>query len=106
MKGVAAASVAGPLILSRAAGQPAANERITLGFIGVGTMGRGHLRRFLGFKDLQVVAVCDVVKERREHRQKVVEEHYADAIKTGDYKGCQLTPTSANCSPTKRSTPW
>ena len=58
-----AASAAAPLVLSTST-RAAANERLTLGFIGVGTMGRGHLGGFLGRKEVEVVAVCDVVKER------------------------------------------
>ena len=46
----AAASAAAPLVFSRAAGALPANERLTLGFIGVGTMGRGHLGGMLGRK--------------------------------------------------------
>jgi predicted dehydrogenase len=65
----------------------AANERINLGFIGVGTMGRGHLGGFLGMGDVQVVAVCDVVAERRDDAKKMVESRYAKD-KKGDYKGC------------------
>ncbi len=53
------------------------NDRITLGFIGVGIMGRGHLSGFLGQQDVQVMAVCDVVKERRVDAQKMVDSRYA-----------------------------
>jgi predicted dehydrogenase len=66
----------------------AASERITLGFIGVGTQNRGHLRYFLGQKDVQVLAVCDVDTTRREHAKKTVEEHYGKDQKNGQYKGC------------------
>ena len=73
----AAAAVAAPLIVPRAAlgqGQkPAAGDRLTLGFIGMGTMNRGHLGYFLGQKDCQVLAVCDVDTTRRENYQKAVE---------------------------------
>src|SRR5262249_52089899 len=68
--------------------RPAAGERLTLGFIGVGTMGRGHLGSFLGQKDVQVVAVCDVVAERRDDAKKRVEEHYAKQKDKGTFKGC------------------
>ena len=34
-----------------------ASERLTLGFIGMGVMNRGHLGAFLNMKDVQVVAV-------------------------------------------------
>src|SRR5688572_7271742 len=58
-----AAAVAAPLVWSRTSAV-AANDRLSLGFIGVGTMGSGHLGGFLGRKEIEVVAVCDVVKER------------------------------------------
>jgi predicted dehydrogenase len=64
------------------------SERITLGFIGVGTMNRGHLGHFLGAGDVQVVAVCDVDTHRHEDAQKMVEKRYADKQKSGQYKGC------------------
>jgi predicted dehydrogenase len=64
------------------------SERLTLGFIGVGTMNRGHLGHFLGTGDVQVVAVCDVDTNRREDARKTVEKRYADKQKSGAYKGC------------------
>jgi predicted dehydrogenase len=70
------------------AGRAAANERLTLGFIGVGVQSRGHLGAFLGMPDVQVVAVCDVVAERRDDARKTVEKRYADQIGKGEYKGC------------------
>lgn len=81
-----AASAAAPLVYSRAAGV-AANDKLAVGFIGVGTMGRGHLGGFLGRKEVEVVAVCDVVKERLDSAKATVEKRYADRIKSGDYKG-------------------
>jgi predicted dehydrogenase len=66
----------------------AANDRIALGFIGVGTMGRGHLGAFLGMADVQVVAVCDVAAVRRDDAKKRVEDHYAKE-KGRDFKGCE-----------------
>ncbi|MBN2592462.1 MAG: hypothetical protein JXA81_03065, partial [Sedimentisphaerales bacterium] len=36
------------------------SEKIVMGFIGVGSMGGGHLRSFLGYEDVQVAAVCDL----------------------------------------------
>lgn len=67
----------------------AANDRITLGFIGVGTMGRGHLGAFLGRPDVQVVAVCDVVEARTQDAKSRVEKAYAERTKKGEYKGCE-----------------
>ncbi|HEY7426024.1 MAG TPA: Gfo/Idh/MocA family oxidoreductase [Gemmataceae bacterium] len=64
------------------------SERITLGFIGVGTQNRGHLGHFLGNGDVQIVAVCDVDTNRRDDAKQTVEKRYADKQKSGAYKGC------------------
>jgi predicted dehydrogenase len=80
-----AAAAAAPLVYPRAA--TAASDRIALGFVGVGTMGRGHLNSFLGRKEVEVVAVCDVVKERLDSAKETVEKRYADRVKSGDFKG-------------------
>jgi predicted dehydrogenase len=63
-------------------------EKLTLGFIGMGVMNRGHLGGFLGMKDVQVLAVCDVVAERRDHARQMVEKKYG-ADKKAEYKGCE-----------------
>jgi predicted dehydrogenase len=65
-----------------------ANNRLGLGFIGMGTMNGGHLGHFLGTKEVQVLAVCDVDTHRREHAKKRVEKHYGKEKKSGTYKGC------------------
>ena len=49
-----------------AGGKTAASERITVGLIGHGIMGRGHLRRLVGDKDVRVLGVCDVDRIRCE----------------------------------------
>ena len=82
-----AATAAAPLVFSRQAGAMATNEKLTLGFIGMGIQNRGHLNGFLGRKEVEVVAVCDVNKERLDDAQQRVEKKYADRIKSGDYKG-------------------
>ena len=64
-----------------------ASERLTLGFIGMGIMNRGHLGGFLGMKEVQVLAVCDVVPERLSHAKQMVEKKYGETLK-GEYKGC------------------
>ena len=86
---LAAAGIVGPTILrSLPKARAAANERLTLGMIGVGTMGRGHVERFLGYGDVQIVAVCDVVSERRDHSKARVEQRYAEQAGKDSYKGC------------------
>jgi len=91
--GGAAAALGVPLIVpSTALGdqkKAAASERLTLGFIGMGTMNRGHLGYFLGQKDVQVLAVCDVDTTRRDAAKKTVEQRYGREQKDGKYKGCE-----------------
>jgi predicted dehydrogenase len=66
-----------PLLAAAADDRKPANERITLGFIGVGTMGRGHLGSLVRSPEVQVLAVCDVVAERRDSALKMVEDQHA-----------------------------
>jgi len=49
-------AVASPVILSA----KGANEKIRVGFIGVGNRGSQLLERFMGNKDVEVAALCDV----------------------------------------------
>jgi len=64
------------------------SERITMGLIGRGLMGSGHLRRLVGDSGVQVLAVCDVDRERREAGKAVVEQAYAAERASGTYRGC------------------
>jgi predicted dehydrogenase len=89
-----AVSLAVPAIVSaRALGREdkdAASERITLGFIGMGTMNRYHLGSFLKRPDVQVLAVCDCDTKRREAAKKTVDEHYAkEASKSAKPDQCR-----------------
>jgi predicted dehydrogenase len=91
VKGVAASAAAVPFLApgtARGEEKKAASERLTLGFIGVGMMNRGHLGYFLGQNDVQVLAVCDVDTTRREDAKKRVEDRYGKERKSGRYKGC------------------
>jgi len=87
------AAVAAPYVITSvalgAADRPPASERITLGFIGVGMMGRGHARCFLQYPQAQIVAVCDVDRWRREHVKSAVEQGYAALRPNGKYQGCR-----------------
>src|SRR5260370_25042461 len=90
LKTISAVSISAPFLLSSswaAPGPKGPNDRITLGFIGTGTQGRGLLNNFLNQPDTQVVAVCDVDTTRREHSRKVVEEFYT-AKGNQDFKAC------------------
>jgi predicted dehydrogenase len=91
IKVASSAALAAPYIV---ASQPrnvrgqAANDRITLGVIGVGMQGRGHASSFAQLDGVQVVAVCDVEATRRDAARRRVEERYADRKKSGSYQGC------------------
>lgn len=67
-----------------------ANDRLQIGFIGVGTMGRGHLGAFLNMKEVQVVAVCDVVEERLQMAHKMVGNKYAGPNSQTEFKDCKV----------------
>jgi len=70
----AAATCTAPLFLhSRAFG---ANDRIVMAGIGMGGQGRGDLGAFLGFKEVEVVAVCDVVAQHRALAKEMVDRTY------------------------------
>lgn len=75
----AALSAAAPLVLPGRvwAAETAPSKRITMGFIGMGTQGRGLLGGFLGQPGVQVGAVCDVDTNRREAARQTVEGAYA-----------------------------
>ena len=69
-----------------------------MGFIGVGGQGGGHLLGgawtyvaggYAGRKDVQVLAICDVWRERRENACQKVNAHYAEVYAKGNYKSCE-----------------
>jgi len=59
-----------------AGGRTPPSERIAMGFVGVGSMGGGHLRTFLGYEDVRVVAMCDLRKKFRQRAQGFAEQRY------------------------------
>src|SRR2546425_1296584 len=76
----------------------APSERITMGFIGVGTQGGGHLLGgawtyvaggYAGRKEVQVLAVCDVWQDRRERACQRVNDHYGEVYGKANYTPCQ-----------------
>jgi hypothetical protein len=69
-------------------GSTAPSERITVGLIGNGLMGGGHLRRLAGDRDFQLLVVCDVDRLRREDGSRRVEETYAADSSSSTYHGC------------------
>ena len=103
--GLGAVVSAAPCIVpSSVFGANAPSNRITLGCIGVGGMGTNNLRNFMGQPDVQIVAVCDPVKETneyghwyrhgwngnyfgREAARKIVDDYYSSKS-SRSYKGC------------------
>ena len=92
-RAAAGGMIAAPWVLrSSALGKDGAvppSDRVTLGFIGVGMMGQGHLRGCLKYPEAQVLAVCDVDRWRRENAKTAVEQTYAAGQAGGTYRGCR-----------------
>jgi hypothetical protein len=76
------------VVPSRALGANGAvppSERIVMGFIGVGSMGGGHLRTFLGYADVQAVAASDLRKIFRQRAAERAQHRYGNT----DFKTCR-----------------
>ena len=98
----AAALAAAPCVLASSAlgkdGAAAPSERIAMGFIGIGGQGGGHLLGgawtyltggYTAREDVQVLAACDVWRDRRQHAAQRVNGHYADTRAKGAYTSCK-----------------
>jgi predicted dehydrogenase len=98
--GLAATAVAAPMIVPASVlgrgGAKAPSERIAMGFIGLGGQGSGHLMGgawtyvpggYVARKDVQVLAVCDVFRERRERARAHCNQVYADRLNQATYDG-------------------
>ncbi len=87
LQAAALSSIAAPLVVPGSAlgldGATPPNDRIVMGGIGMGGQGRGDLGGFLGFPEVQVVAVCDVVGRHRQLAKEGVDQRYGN-------KDCQL----------------
>lgn len=59
-------------------GRTSPSNKINMGFIGVGGMGTGHVRRFLEYEDVIVRGVCDVREEHRLRAKGLVDEKYGN----------------------------
>jgi predicted dehydrogenase len=85
LKAVATVTATAPLLLPArlwsAATPP--SGRLTMGFIGLGTQGRGLMRGFLG-RATRVLAVCDVDTTRRTDAKQIVDKAYGN----GDCAAC------------------
>jgi hypothetical protein len=76
----------------------APSERVNMGFIGLGGQGTGHLLGgswtyvpggYIARNDVQVIAVCDVRRERRTHAWKRCNQIYAQRFGRPGYDGVQ-----------------
>ncbi|MBN1123883.1 MAG: Gfo/Idh/MocA family oxidoreductase, partial [Sedimentisphaerales bacterium] len=76
----------------------APSERIRMGFIGLGGQGTGHLLGgawtyvpggYVARNDVQVLAVCDVRRERRESAQQRCNQMYAQKYNQTSYNAVQ-----------------
>jgi predicted dehydrogenase len=96
----AAITSAAPLFIpARALGRDSAvapSERVAMGFIGLGGQGTGHLLGgawtyvpggYVARPDVQVLAVCDVRKERRDSAQQRCNQMYAQKFGQPGYEG-------------------
>ena len=77
-------------------GSAAPSERINMGFIGLGGQGSGHLfgggwtyvpGGYIARPDVQVLAVCDVRKERLDRAHERANHIYADKLNQPGYDG-------------------
>lgn len=59
-------------------GNVAPSDRIVMGSIGVGGQGGGHLRSLLNYDDVQVAAICDVQRTRRQDCKDRVDTRYGN----------------------------
>lgn len=85
----AGASAIAPLVLpTRVFGATAPSERITIGFIGMGKMARGHLDAFLHDPACQVLAICDVERRRLDKAVQQTNDFYAQQNGTASTKVC------------------
>ncbi|MAG92663.1 MAG: oxidoreductase [Planctomycetaceae bacterium] len=79
LKSTAAAALAPTIFPASVLGENQPSRRVTLGFIGTGNHGTGwNLKGFLKFADAQVVAVCDVMKSRRDKAKFIVDKTYGN----------------------------
>lgn len=94
LHGVAGTTLAGPLVIPASVlgkgGATAPSERIVVGSIGMGGRGSGHINEISAFPEVQVVAVCDVQRQRAEAARQRMDAKYAEQTSSGTYKGCAL----------------
>jgi len=83
---MAAATAVAPLVMNaRAFG---ANDKITMGCVGMGGRGTSDMRAFLGFPEVRVLAVCDVIEPHRNRAKSFVDSRYGnrECAAVNDYR--------------------
>src|SRR5262245_39355259 len=55
------------------ASQPSPNDRIVVGFVGMGRMGQSNLKTFMKHPDVEVAAVCDVYSTNLDVARKITD---------------------------------
>jgi hypothetical protein len=98
--GAAAAALSVPMLIPASAlgrdGAVPPSERVAMGFIGLGGQGAGHLLGgawtyvpggYVARNDVQVLAVCDVRKERRDNAHQRCNQMYAQKFGQPGYEG-------------------
>lgn len=80
--GVLFPSLVGPKVLG-AAGIPGANDKIGIGLIGCGGMGRHNLKQCAGHPEAAILGACDVWQDRMD---KTVKDYKASAKPYADYR--------------------
>lgn len=98
--GAAATALSAPLLVPASVlgrdGAVSPNEKIAMAFIGLGGQGTGHLLGgawtyvpggYMARPDVQVLAVCDVRRERRLSAQQRCNQMYAQKLGQASYRG-------------------
>ena len=87
------AAMAAPAIIPATSlgkdGATAPSDRITMGLIGIGKQGEGHVRALSRNANVQVLAICDVYKKFADLGIKYVTDAYASNKPDGKYRGVQ-----------------
>ncbi len=87
-----AGAFAAPVIIPASArgadGTVAPSNRITVGLIGRGMMGRGHLHHLAHYESVEVTALCEVDRTRLDEGMAELTALYAERTENGTYRGC------------------
>jgi predicted dehydrogenase len=67
-----------PSIAAGSSNRPAPSNCITMGMIGLGSMGLRHVKGFLQEEDCRIVAVCDVDAVRSKEAVREINAHYGN----------------------------